>query len=195
MEPAQLSLWTLPRQGSTQTLLSPPANQEHRPEQSSPTVLCRGKTYMPQSCHCMEDPLLSGVTSSCHHYGFQLHCFLQSECNTMVMYTHIYTYLHVCVCSAAQSCLTLCHSMDCSPPGPLSLGFSRQEYWSGLPCPPPGDLPSPGIKPSGFLRLLHWQVGSLPLAPPGKPYIPAWMYLKLSIRAPWLAGSTSYSPA
>ena len=31
---------------------------------------------------------------------------------------------------------------------PLSLGFSRQEYWSGLPCPPPGDLPNPEIKPS-----------------------------------------------
>ena len=30
---------------------------------------------------------------------------------------------------------------------PLSMGFSRQEYWSGLPCPPPGDLPNPGIKP------------------------------------------------
>ena len=30
---------------------------------------------------------------------------------------------------------------------PLSTGFSRQEYWSGLPCPPPGDLPDPGIEP------------------------------------------------
>ena len=30
---------------------------------------------------------------------------------------------------------------------PLSLGFSRQEYWSGFPFPPPGDLPDPGIKP------------------------------------------------
>ena len=29
---------------------------------------------------------------------------------------------------------------------PLSMGFSRQEYWSGLPCPPPGDLPKPGFK-------------------------------------------------
>ena len=29
---------------------------------------------------------------------------------------------------------------------PLSMGFSRQEYWGGLPCPPPGDLPDPGIK-------------------------------------------------
>ena len=32
---------------------------------------------------------------------------------------------------------------------PLSMGFSRQEYWSGLPCPPPGHLPDPGIEP-GF---------------------------------------------
>ena len=30
---------------------------------------------------------------------------------------------------------------------PLSMGFSKQEYWSGLPCPPPGDLPDPGIEP------------------------------------------------
>ena len=33
---------------------------------------------------------------------------------------------------------------------PLSMGFSRQEYWSGLPCPPPGDLPNPGIKPASL---------------------------------------------
>ena len=33
----------------------------------------------------------------------------------------------------------------------LSMGFSRQEYWSGLPCPPPGDLPNPGIEPA-FLK-------------------------------------------
>ena len=33
------------------------------------------------------------------------------------------------------------------PYGPLSMKFSRQEYWSGLPCPPAGDLPDPGIKP------------------------------------------------
>ena len=33
---------------------------------------------------------------------------------------------------------------------PLSMGFSRQEYWSGLPCPPAGDLPSPGIEPGSL---------------------------------------------
>ena len=35
--------------------------------------------------------------------------------------------------------------------GPLSMGFSRQEYWSGLLCPPPGDLPDPGIKPQSLM--------------------------------------------
>ena len=45
-----------------------------------------------------------------------------------------------------QSCSTLCNPMDCSHQTLLSMGFSRQEYWSGLPCPPPGDLPKPGIK-------------------------------------------------
>ena len=45
------------------------------------------------------------------------------------------------------------------------MGFSRQEYWSGLPCPPPGDLPNPGIKP----RSPRLQADSLPSEPPGKP--------------------------
>ena len=34
---------------------------------------------------------------------------------------------------------------------PLSMGFSRQDYWSRLPCPAPGDLPNPGIEPASFL--------------------------------------------
>ena len=47
-----------------------------------------------------------------------------------------------------QSCLTLCNPPDCSPTRLLCpWGFSRQEYWSGWPCPPPGDLPDPGIEP------------------------------------------------
>ena len=53
--------------------------------------------------------------------------------------------MHVLV---AQSCPTLCDPVDCrGPQAPLSMGFSRQEYWSGLPGPPPGDLPDPGIEP------------------------------------------------
>ena len=47
---------------------------------------------------------------------------------------------------------------------PPSMGFSRQEYWSGLPFPSPGDLPEPGIKP----RSPALQADSLPSEPPGK---------------------------
>ena len=51
---------------------------------------------------------------------------------------------------------------------PLSMGFSRWEYWSRLPCLPPGDLLDLGANLC-LLHLLRWQVGSWPLAPPGKP--------------------------
>ena len=47
-----------------------------------------------------------------------------------------------------QLCLTLCDPMDSSPQAPLSTGFSRQEYWNGLPLLPPGDLSHPGIEPA-----------------------------------------------
>ena len=48
---------------------------------------------------------------------------------------------------------------------PLSMEFSRQEYWSGLPFPPPGDLPDPGIEH----RSPALQAEALPSEPPGKP--------------------------
>ena len=50
---------------------------------------------------------------------------------------------------------------------PLSMGFSSKEYWSRLLCPPPGDLHKLRMEPR-LLGLLHWQAGSLSLAPPGK---------------------------
>ena len=63
-------------------------------------------------------------------------------------------------------CATLWFA-DCQTP--LSVGFSRQEYLSGFPCPPPlRDLPDPGIKPVSLHLYLNWQAGSLPLAPSGK---------------------------
>ena len=52
----------------------------------------------------------------------------------------------------------------------LSIGFSRQEYWSGLPRPPPRDLPNPGIKPASPTSLAL-QVDSLPLSHQGSPFI------------------------
>ena len=57
--------------------------------------------------------------------------------------------------------------MDCTVvhQAPLSMGFSRQEYWSGLPVPSLGDLLNPGIEPGSPALLAD----SLPLVPPGKP--------------------------
>ena len=50
-----------------------------------------------------------------------------------------------------QPCLTLCNSFAIACQVPLSMEFSRQECWSELPCPPPGDPPNPGIKPESLL--------------------------------------------
>ena len=70
---------------------------------------------------------------------------------------------YVCICvKLLQSCQTLCNPLTVAHQAPLSMGFSRQEYWSGLPFPSPGDLSSPGIEPSS-LCLLLWQGGALPL--------------------------------
>ena len=96
-----------------------------------------------------------------------------------------------------QFCLTLCDPMNCSPPGSsLSMGFSRQEYWSGLPCPLLGDLLNPGIEPrpstcrqilyhlshqgSPNYSLLSWKPGLILL----------WLLL-ISIQTHWLL---SYVP-
>ena len=64
----------------------------------------------------------------------------------------------------AKSCCTLATPGTIACQAPLSMGFSRQEYWSGLPCPPPGDLPNPGIEP----RSPALQTDSLPTELRGK---------------------------
>ena len=88
------------------------------------------------------------------------------------------------------SCVRLCDSLDCSPQAPLSTGFSRQGYCSGLPCPPPGDLPDPGIRSASptspalaggfFTTSASWE------APKGDkvtPQHPAWSSVTRSMRA------------
>ena len=68
---------------------------------------------------------------------------------------------------AVLSCVGLWNTMDCSLPGSCPWGFSRQEYWSGLPCPAPGALPNPGIES----RSPALQVDSSPAEPQGKPMV------------------------
>ena len=64
--------------------------------------------------------------------------------------------------------MTLCDPMDCvAHQAPLSMGFARQEYWSGLSFPSPGDLPNPGIEPGS--PALEGRFFTT--APPGKPIV------------------------
>ena len=78
--------------------------------------------------------------------------------------SHIYIY----ICYAMLSCSVMSNFVTpwtAVHQAPLSMGFSRQEYWSGLPCPLSRNLPNPGIEP----RSPTLQADSLPSKPPGKP--------------------------
>ena len=57
----------------------------------------------------------------------------------------------ICCCLVAKLCQRFCHPTDCSPPGSSVHGISRQEYWSGLPFPSPGDLPRRSHRSSGLI--------------------------------------------
>ena len=75
----------------------------------------------------------------------------------------------VCVCSVIQSCQLFATPWIVALQAPLSMEFSRQDYWSGLPSPPPGDLPSPGTEPvSPAVPVLLGRFSTT--EPPGKPW-------------------------
>ena len=93
--------------------------------------------------------------------------------NTTVPYCHMYSY----ICTYIYKCAVLSCSVMSNSLWPQGLqsarllhpwGFSRQEYWSGWPGPPPGCLLNPGIK----LKSPAKQADSLPSEPPGKPILP-----------------------
>ena len=77
----------------------------------------------------------------------------------------------MCVCVCVLSCVQLFATpwtVACQ--APLPMGFSRQEYWSGLPFPAPGDLPDPGIEPTSPVSPVLI-VGFFTTEPPGKPHL------------------------
>ena len=69
------------------------------------------------------------------------------ECLHVCARTRVCAFARVCVRTWIQSCPALCGFMDCNLPGSSVTEFSRQECWSRLPFPTPGDLPDPGIEP------------------------------------------------
>ena len=116
---------------------------------------------------------LRGKRWICNHLGFEethhtsvdpislirivtwLHLGVTGYAASGQLQPKLYTMGYVCVCVCAcvcvhvhaQSCPILCDPMDCSPPGSSAMEFSRQDFWSALPFPSPGNLPDPGIEP------------------------------------------------
>ena len=83
--------------------------------------------------------------------------------NVRASYSHV-----VCVCAQLLSGVWLFTTpWTVAHQAPLSMGFPRQEYWSGLPCPPPGNLPNPGIKPTSLVSPILTG-GFFASKPPGK---------------------------
>ena len=92
------------------------------------------------------------------------------------MYRSLYQIsIYACTCAKLlHSCPTPCKPLDVTHQAPLCMGFTRQEQWSGFPCPPPGALPKSRIEPVSLMSLMPALAGRclfafLPLAPPGKP--------------------------
>ena len=83
----------------------------------------------------------------------------------------VWATMHACMhAKSLQLCSTPCNPMDCSPPGILLCPWDSLDNNTGVGCHAllQGIFPTQGSNP-GLLHLLHWQVGSLPLVPPGKP--------------------------
>ena len=74
-------------------------------------------------------------------------------------------YMYMCMCQSFSHIQLFAVPRTVNCQAPLSIEISRQEYWSGLPFPSPGDLPNPGIEP-GSPTL---QADTIPSEPPGKP--------------------------
>ena len=94
--------------------------------------------------------------------GSSVHGILQARTLEWVASSFSNAYMHAKLLLSGP---TLQSYEPQSPRLLCSWGFSRQEYWSGLPCPPPVDLPNPGIEPMSPTL----QVDSLPSEPPGNP--------------------------
>jgi len=86
-------------------------------------------------------------------------------------------YKPICACVPnCFSCVWLFATLwTVTHQAPLSMGFSRQDYWSGLPCPPPGNLPDPGIKPVSPALAGRF----FTTEPPGKSYVKIHIHNKL----------------
>ena len=111
--------------------------------------------YILSYCHPLHHSYAQSHTDSCHSHG-----------NACISHTCIITYTIVLNVKSLSYVQLFATPWTVTYQVPLSIGFSRQEYWSGLPFPPPGDLPNPGVEP----RSPTLQADALLSEPPGKPH-------------------------
>ena len=121
-----------------------PPMKSHPVLQKWPTC---GLIHDPAGCATLS-PLLRQEDSWQQHHVEIFYVRLLGSC------TKIHMEGRVCPLSHFSRVRLFATLWTVAPQAPLSMGFTRQEHWSGLPCPPPGDLPSPGIE-SMSPRLLH----------------------------------------
>ena len=110
--------------------------------------------------------------------------YYYSGCHPQWLFHEIYGFIPVVIVQALKSCPTLCDPVDGSPQASLSMGFLRQEYWSGLPFPSPGNRPNPEIEPRSPASpaLAGWSLTTeLPINVYGKP-----IYINISTYGSYL---------
>ena len=115
------------------------------------------------------------------------------QVSTSYVFSHDSVHLCVCVCMLSHVCVQLFATIwAVAHQASLSLGFPRQEYWSGLPFPPPGDLPDPGMEPVSLVS----QADSLSIEPRSKPSSVYTSMLLSQFVPPFSSPSlsTSYGP-
>ena len=93
-------------------------------------------------------PRVSGCLEGLIVRGLQDQELLEYDCVTSVPRQRLCRGHTSRCCLVTQSCLTLATPWTVAPQAPLSMGFSRWEYWRGLPVPSPEDLPDPGMEPT-----------------------------------------------
>ena len=140
-------MWSHTPHLASRILLSPPVKWEQYAHQLDLPLIASRECLMSSKV----------TSSSCFSWDFSE---FSTECVCVC----------VCVCALSRVQLFVSPWTVRLPCQALSMEFPRQEYWSELPCPPPGHLPTQGSE-LHLLCLLHWQAGSLPLAPPGKPLV------------------------
>ena len=135
--------WGTGRSAVLQFMGSPRVGHDWMTEQQQQSFISSWKTRIHPSSICW-------VSTRCHIY--------------------IYTHIYMCMLSCFSHVLLFATLWTVTCQVPVSMRYSREEYWSGLPCPPPRDLPNPGMEPMSLV-CLALQAYSLLLNHQGSPYM------------------------